>query len=137
MSTLPCISILQPYAWLIVNGFKDIENRGWATKFRGRILIHAGKTYSRKTHAEYVADFEDDDIDIQLPPFEQMQLGGIVGSATITDCVQEHPSRWKILGSWGFVLKDQRMRPFVPYRGQLGIFRVPRDAIEPVEAAQP
>lgn len=31
MNTLPCISILQPYAWLIVNGHKDIENRGWAT----------------------------------------------------------------------------------------------------------
>lgn len=137
MSTdmLPCISILQPYAWLIVTGHKDIENRGWATSFRGRILIHAGKTYSRKTHAEYIADFEDDDIGIQLPPFEQMQLGGIVGSVTITDCVQEHPSRWKILGSWGLVLAQQRVRPFVPYRGQLGIFRVPASALAMPETA--
>lgn len=29
------ISIRQPWAWLIANGFKDIENRDWATKFRG------------------------------------------------------------------------------------------------------
>jgi hypothetical protein len=133
MSGLPCISILQPYAWLIVNGHKDIENRGWATKFRGRILIHAGKSYSRRTHDEYVEDMAEL-YGIELPAFEQMQLGGIVGSATITDCVQEHPSRWKILGSWGFVLKDQRVRPFVPYRGQLSIFRVPAEAIE---ASQP
>jgi hypothetical protein len=128
--TLPCISILQPYAWLIVNGHKDIENRGWATSFRGRILIHAGKKYSRSTHDEYVADFEDDYPGFQLPAFEQMQLGGIVGSATITDCVKEHPSRWKILGSWGFVMADQRVRPFIPYRGQLSIFRVPREVID-------
>lgn len=134
---LPCLSILQPYAWLIVNGHKDIENRGWPTKFRGRILIHAGKIYSRRTHQEYVDDYAEDDAPFQLPPFEQMQLGGIVGSATVTDCAQEHPSRWKILGSWGFVLADQRVRPFVPYRGQLGIFRVPREAIEPLPAACP
>jgi hypothetical protein len=142
----PCLSILQPYAWLITRPdltdlheraaaeaaglIKDIENRGWPTRFRGRILIHAGKTYSKRTHAEYVADFEDDDIGITLPPFEQMQRGGIVGAATITDCVQEHPSRWKVLGTWGFVLKDQRACPFVPYRGQLGIFRVPAETLK-------
>jgi hypothetical protein len=126
--TLPCLSILQPYAWLIVNGHKDIENRDWRTNFRGRILIHAGKTYSRRSHDEYVSDMED--YGIELPTFADMQLGGIVGSATITDCVREHSSRWKVLGSWGFVLKDQRVRPFVPYRGALGIFRVPREAIE-------
>jgi len=145
MTMLPAISILQPYAWLIIRPdltdpqaraealaagqIKDIENRGWATKFRGRILIHAGKKYGRREHEEYAVDMLDD-FGIDLPPFEQMQLGGIVGSATITDCVQEHPSRWKILGSWGFVLKDQRVRPFVPYRGQLSIFRVPSDVIE-------
>jgi hypothetical protein len=127
VSDLPCLSILQPYAWLIVNGHKDIENRGWHTGFRGRILIHAGKTYSRRSHDEYVFDMED--YGIELPTFADMQLGGIVGSATITDCVREHPSRWKVLGSWGFVLKDQRVRPFVPLRGQLGIFKVPAEAI--------
>lgn len=133
MSTLPCLSILQPYAWLIVNGHKDIENREWQTRFRGRILIHAGNRYSRRDHDEYAEEFLED-FDIKLPAFDEMQLGGIVGSATVTDCVREHPSRWKILGSWGFVLKDQRVRPFVPYRGQLGIFRVPSEVIEGVAA---
>jgi ASCH domain len=56
MDTLPCISILQPYAWLIVNGHKDIENRGWPTRFRGRILIHAGKKYSRLEHDEHAEE---------------------------------------------------------------------------------
>jgi hypothetical protein len=125
---LPCISILQPYAWLIVNGHKDIENRTWPTKFRGRILIHAGKAYSRLEHDDYAAEFAED-FGIQLPAFDDMPRGGIVGSATITDCVREHPSRWKMADCYGFVLKDQRVRPFIPYRGQLGIFRVPSETI--------
>jgi hypothetical protein len=29
------IVIRQPWAWLIVNGFKDIENRSWATGIAG------------------------------------------------------------------------------------------------------
>ncbi|WP_234838619.1 ASCH domain-containing protein [Sinorhizobium meliloti] len=37
------ISIMQPWAWLIVNGHKDIENRDWPTKSRGPVAIHAGK----------------------------------------------------------------------------------------------
>lgn len=36
------ISIKQPWASLIVEGVKDIENRTWRTKFRGRVLVHAG-----------------------------------------------------------------------------------------------
>lgn len=37
------ISIMQPWAWLIVNGHKSIENRSWRCHVRGPILIHAGK----------------------------------------------------------------------------------------------
>jgi len=40
---LPALSIWQPWAWLIANGYKDIENRTWWTKFRGPFLIHASK----------------------------------------------------------------------------------------------
>ncbi|MEI3544750.1 MAG: ASCH domain-containing protein [Alphaproteobacteria bacterium] len=42
---LPILSIRQPWAWLIVNGYKDIENRTWPTHFRGKVLIHAGKKW--------------------------------------------------------------------------------------------
>ena len=31
----------QPWASLIVEGIKDIENRTWKTNFSGRILVHA------------------------------------------------------------------------------------------------
>jgi hypothetical protein len=37
------LSIKQPWSWLIVFGHKDIENRSWPTRYRGRFLIHAGR----------------------------------------------------------------------------------------------
>lgn len=54
---MKALSIRQPYAWLIVNGFKDIENRDWPTKFRGRVLIHAGATYPKREYADDAEDY--------------------------------------------------------------------------------
>ena len=37
------LTIQQPYAQLIADGHKWIENRGWRVLYRGLIAIHAGK----------------------------------------------------------------------------------------------
>jgi hypothetical protein len=122
--SVKALSILQPWAWLIVNGHKDIENRGWHTPYRGKFLVHAGKKYGPRIHEEDAGFFLEAD-GIQLPPFEQMQIGGIVGEATIIDCKRDIASRWYVDGSWGFVLTGMRALPFRPYRGQLGFFDIP------------
>jgi len=128
MGMLPCISILQPYAWLIVIGIKPVENRTWATKFRGRILIHAGLKYPK---GEYADDRENwTDMGHQYPARDEM-IGGIVGEAVITDCVTEHPSEW-FNGPFGFVLAQPKAYPkLIPYRGRLGIFQAPESALAP------
>ena len=41
MKELKVLVVRQPWAWLIVNGYKDIENRSWRTRYRGALLIHA------------------------------------------------------------------------------------------------
>lgn len=46
------LSIRQPWAWLIVNGHKDVENRTWDSYYRGPLLIHAS---SAKNGDEYMA----------------------------------------------------------------------------------
>ncbi len=44
------ISIQQPWAWLILNHGKDVENRTrWHYKHRGRVRIHASKTVDGDT----------------------------------------------------------------------------------------
>lgn len=132
---IPALSIRQPWAWLIVNGHKDIENRDWATPFRGRFLVRAGKTLPRSYYDEFV-----DTVDmagfapsgIVLPSFDDLRAlcGGFVGWSTVVDCVREHPSPWKMDGSYGFVLRDSTPIPFVPYSGRLGWFNVPEGIVE-------
>jgi hypothetical protein len=47
MKQITVISILQPWASLIVMGAKKIETRSWDTQFKGELYIHAslGKSY--------------------------------------------------------------------------------------------
>lgn len=131
---MKALSILQPWAWLIVNAGKDIENRSWRTPYRGWFLVHAGKTYPRVEHDEE-AEWLKDDFGITLPPYEQMQRGGVVGQARIVDCVREHESRWKADEQWGFVLTDQKPLVFTPFRGQLGWFDIPRELVAAAQGA--
>lgn len=39
------LTIKQPWATLIAEGIKKYEFRSWPTKYRGKILIHAGLSY--------------------------------------------------------------------------------------------
>jgi hypothetical protein len=120
------LSIRQPWCWLILHGGKDIENRKWSTRFRGRVLIHAGKTMTRFDYAE-CADF----IAIikrewRLPAFDLLkaECGGIVGEAEIVDCVTESQSPW-FTGKYGFVMMNAKPLPFQPCKGTLAFFRMP------------
>jgi ASCH domain-containing protein len=120
------LSIRQPWAWLIVNGHKDIENREWPTRFRGRVLIHAGKTMARRYYEEVVDSLAmaiPEPVYRLIPPYEALERGGVVGVSTIVDCVTASESPW-FQGEYGFVMRDSRPLPFFPVNGQLGFFDV-------------
>lgn len=118
---MKCLSIKQPWAYLIMEGIKDIENRGWQTKLRERVLIHASLKIDLAAAYKYKTI---------LPPLDQLKTGVILGSVEITDCVGQHDSKWKEDGSWGYVLKEPRklITPW-PYRGQLRFFDVNAEAL--------
>lgn len=119
------LSIRQPWAWHILHSGKDIENRDWPTKFRGRVLVHAAKGCTRD-------EWENGNDPlwhcggptIELPALAELPRGGIVGSVEIVDCVTGSDSHW-FAGRFGFVLRDPQPLPFTPWRGQLGFFDVP------------
>jgi hypothetical protein len=122
------LSIRQPWAWLIMNAGKDIENRDWPTKVRGRVLVHASKgmtqdewsgAWSSLPAAAPVRRAMDANLTIHT-----VERGGIVGSVEIVDCVTASSSRW-FVGTYGFVLRDPQPLPFRPYKGALGFFEVP------------
>lgn len=121
---MKALSIRQPWAWLILHAGKDIENRDWATKVRGLILIHAGKGMTRDEYEDAADCYDPGDIGPDLPPFEALERGGIVGQVEIVDCVTESRSPW-FFGKHGFVLANAKPLPFRPWRGELGFFEVP------------
>lgn len=119
---MKALSIRQPWAWLIVNGFKDIENRSWNTKYRGPLLIHAAKGMTVDEY-EFCFLYARDRL-ILLPTPQALPRGGIVGIADIVGVTDKPLSRW-FMGPLGFELANQKPLPFVPYRGALGLFDVP------------
>jgi hypothetical protein len=131
------ISIRQPWASLILKAGKDVENRCWPTRFRGRILIHAAKGMTRDEREDAI-DFAVHAIRAGHPgetahtttlrelgfAFEDLPRGGIIGSVEIVDCVRISASPW-FVGKYGFLLRDPQPLPFRPLKGQLGFFDVP------------
>lgn len=120
---MKAISIRQPWAWLIVNGFKDIENRTWDTKYRGMVLIHASKGMKRADYeaAKSICDNLPPFERIALPALEKMERGGIVGYAYIMGTTRESASPW-FFGPVGFQLTGAKPLPFVPLKGRLSFF---------------
>lgn len=147
---MKAISIRQPWASLIIKAGKDIENRSWATRFRGRVLVHASKGMTRDEHEDAihfaVCAIKADPKNAGAAKtrtlrelgfaFEDLQRGGIIGSVEIVDCVADSTSPW-FMGEFGFVLRNPIALPFVPFKGQLGFFDAPEPLeIEPAEPTQ-
>lgn len=131
-SPTSALSIMQPWAWLIVTGRKDIENRTWATKFRGPVFVHAGKKIDIDAHHSLTMGWHPvtgrpDDALAEAYRLAveagEVHRGGIVGQVDITDCVAASSSDW-FVGDFGFVLANGRPLPFRAMKGALQFFRV-------------
>ena len=116
--TNTALSIRQPWAWLIVNGYKDIENRDWTTKFRGRFLVHAAFKFDYEGYEYVKKNFK-----VKLPEINEFLRGGLIGSVELTDVVTESESEW-FEGKYGFVLEKPRPMSFVELKGQQKFFTI-------------
>lgn len=79
---MKAISLLQPWASLVVMGVKTIETRSWGTKYRGAILIHASQGKAGSIFAE------ERPFKKYIPEFKKLPFGAIIGQATITDVIR-------------------------------------------------
>lgn len=114
-----CLTIHQPWAWLIVNGFKDIENRVWQAHYRGRLYIHAGKKFDDEGYAAVKKAFPE----IQLPAKADFVFGAIIGSVNLKSCTAgDNPSKWAMPGQWHWTLDNPVILPAEPMRGAQGLF---------------
>ena len=69
------LTIKQPWATLIKEGYKEYEFRTWKTSYRGEIYIHAGLGRDN----EAISRFKN--LNLDYPQ------GYIIAKATITDCI--------------------------------------------------
>jgi ASCH domain len=113
------LSIKQPWAWLIVNGFKDVENRSRRTHHRGPLLIHAGldrSWFTDKSATDIKRRFG-----VDIP--EALEFGGIVGVADLVGCSDKHVSPWFAKGNFAWELANPRRLAFRECKGALGLFK--------------
>jgi hypothetical protein len=113
MANMKILTVRQPWASLIVAGIKDVENRSWRTTYRGRLGIHAAMRFDQDALDAYGHLLDDD-----LP------LGALVGSVTLTDCITDSRSEWAEPGQWHWILTDakKRVRP-KPMTERLGLWQ--------------
>lgn len=135
---MKALSVKQPWAWAIVNGFKPIENRTRRTNHRGDILIHAGLDHAgdaswRAVRAALSRAGEDPD---ELPDLEVLATGGIVGRARLVDVITHSSSPW-FTGPYGYVFTKPEPLKLIPWPGQLGVFEIPDHVLDRAEIKGP
>lgn len=134
---IPCLSIQQPWTWLLAKGIKDIENREWSTSYRGPVLLHAGKQpaegafFERGTLSPVFEGKFGYEIAYMMPKHvRDYTYGAIIGIAQLVNVVTvqtlEIYNPW-FCGTYGFVFEQARLFDApIPYRGQRHLFPVPR-----------
>jgi len=120
---LKAITVKPVWAWAIIHAGKNIENRSWRTQIRGSVAIHASKNLTR-------SEYEESKQQLprrwrkELPAYEDLPRGVIIGVAELVDCVTESKSPW-FNGDFGFVLQNQRPVKPIPCPGALGFWNLP------------
>lgn len=136
---MKALTIKQPWAQLIVDGIKPIENRTWKTNFRGRVYVHAGakqpKAFSHHLTTDQLADFHsyiDQDVYGCYATSNLLgdwTLSAIIGEVDIIDCVINHQSIWAeqsfIPEIWNWVLANpvKYDQPILNVKGALSFWQ--------------
>lgn len=130
---MKAITIKQPWASLIVEGVKNIENRSWPTKFRGRVLIHAAqKDFDFRNYM--TSEYERHYINSIKKPYI---TGAIIGSVEIVDCKKsiDNPNKaWGNLYCYHWILENAiEFTEPIPAKGRLSFWDYPNILAEPEE----
>ena len=128
------LSLLQPWATLVVKGAKKIETRTWTTSHRGELAIHAslGKKAAdpakQKPFCKYIENFS------ELP------FGAIIGKVRLVDVIRIDPFQnldglLKMIdrdekafddfteGRYAWILEEPvAFQDVIPVKGSLGVW---------------
>jgi activating signal cointegrator 1 len=139
------LTVWQPYASLLVMGLKEFETRGWETKYRGPLVIHAAKLNdnARKDDIDRVVTMlREHGMDEQAERlFESCgsSFGCAVGVVDLTACIQmmdggsdlENAVGYYGEGRFGWKCDNPRMfESPIPVVGKQGLWNPSKELIE-------
>lgn len=111
------LSVKQPWAWAILHGGKDIENRSKRTHVRGTITLHASASAPDGEALRWLRDTHG------LVPPSELPRGAVVGIVDIVDCVDDSASAWASRGELHYCLSSPRaLKEPIPAKGALGFW---------------
>jgi ASCH domain len=140
------ISLWQPWASLIILGYKHFETRSWPTSYRGKLLICSAKKDSEDLHSTYLYLAEQCGIDTTKYPWKALPKGYAVAICDLVDCVKMTPafiasqSETQLrCGDWKpgrFAWKLENIQPIepIPIRGKQGLWDVDLPMLEQIQA---
>ena len=122
-SSMKALTVRQPWAWLLIHGLKNIENRDWWCSYRGQLAIHAAKGMTRDEYYDALdlVQHISPQQAAAMPGPSELVRGAVIGTMRMTDCVRRSNSPW-FSGKYGFVLDTPQPCDPVPCRGALGLW---------------
>jgi hypothetical protein len=99
---------------------------------RGKIAIHAAKGMTRAEYEDalwFVGEFAPT-LAAEMPKFDELVRGAIIGTMVLRDCVGRSTSPW-FQGRYGFVMDSPEPCDPIPIKGALGFWDVPDGLIAP------
>lgn len=127
------LTIRQPWASLILEGVKDVENRRWSTSFRGTFAVHSSAARDRRDFEEAVLAYRNyADCDLTFAQnavteisggFLNAKCGVILGVVDLTASTRAVSSPWHIDGFYGFYLENPKwLENPIKAKGSLGFW---------------
>ncbi|MEV8338507.1 hypothetical protein [Leucobacter sp. NPDC077196] len=138
MTEMRILTVRQPWAWAIIYGGKDVENRvrNVAGDYRGPVAIHAGAEYDREAdaHPEIRSMARARDaasLREHLIAHGEKAYRRIIGVADFTGVHLDRGQESELCSEWAetevhhLVLENPRpLAEPIPYRGALGLRRL-------------
>ncbi|MBO3663717.1 ASCH domain-containing protein [Microbacterium stercoris] len=141
------LTVRQPWAWAIIHGGKDVENRvrNIAGDYRGPVAIHAARADAEDAPETVWWDHADWYRARRAQPLRWdptwSDRGAIIGVVDLVDVLppsyyddaeanEAWCSEWAMPGHWQLVLENPRpLAEPIPYRGALGLRRLDDETV--------
>jgi hypothetical protein len=125
---MKALTVRQPWAGLLVLGYKNVENRSWSTQHRGPLAIHAASASAAPEDWDRALDLLvqvaiDRNHMGDILDWCRERKGGLIGIVELYDVVDDSESPWAMEGTQHWLIAPRRSWPTMrPARGALGLW---------------